>query len=129
VKKVTKLLVLCLRDLAGYDEQYRNLDPSKSDNKLKFLLYAYFLYPGVFTARAMRPPPIKPAIGIVMIHEKNNRPTRCQFTALNVPLHNPTPTVAPVMHIEVDTGSLYWEKMRIVIDAPISIDEPREGEW
>ena len=45
--------------------------------------------------------------GLTMIQEKNRRPTRCQFTALYVPLHRPTPTVAPVMHIEVETGSLY----------------------
>jgi len=31
--------------------------------------------------------------------------------------------------MEVETGNLYCEKMRIVIAAPISMDEPREGEW
>jgi hypothetical protein len=74
-------------------------------------------------------PPIRPAMGMVITHEKNRRPTRCQLTALKVPLQRPTPTVAPVMHMEVDTGSLYWEKMRMVMAAPISMDEPREGEW
>ena len=68
-------------------------------------------------------------MGIVRTHERKRRPTRCQFTALKVPLQRPTPTVAPVMHIEVDTGSLYCEKTRIVMAAPSSIDEPREGEW
>ena len=77
----------------------------------------------------IRIPPINPAIGIVITQEKNRRPTRCQLTALKVPLHRPTPTVAPVMHMEVDTGSLYWEKMRMVMAAPISMDEPRDGEW
>lgn len=70
-----------------------------------------------------------PAMGIVTTQDKNNRPTRCQFTAFNVPLQRPTPTVAPVMHIDVDTGSLYCENRRIVMAAPISMDEPREGEW
>jgi hypothetical protein len=32
------------------------------------------------------------------------------------------------MHMEVETGSLYCEKIRIVMAAPISMDEPREGE-
>lgn len=77
----------------------------------------------------MIPPPIRPAIGMVITQLKNSRPTRCQLTALYVPLHSPTPTVAPVIHIEVETGSLYWEKIMIVIAAPISIDDPRDGEW
>lgn len=77
----------------------------------------------------MIPPPIRPAIGMVMTQEKKSRPTRCQFTALYVPLHRPTPTVAPVIHMDVETGSLYWEKMRMVIAAPISMDDPRDGEW
>lgn len=33
------------------------------------------------------------------------------------------------MHIEVDTGKAYCEKTRMVIAAPISIEEPRLGEW
>ena len=68
-------------------------------------------------------------MGIVMTQEKNSKPTRCQFTALYVPLHRPTPTVAPVIHMEVDTGSLYCEKIKMVMAAPISIEDPREGEW
>lgn len=51
--------------------------------------------------------PRVPAIGIVMIQEKSNKRTLCQFTALHVPLQRPTPIVAPVMHIEVETGSAY----------------------
>jgi hypothetical protein len=78
---------------------------------------------------AIKIPPIAPAMGIVTTHEKNKRPTRCQLTALNEPLQRPTPTVAPVIHIEVDTGSLYWEKMRMVMAAPISMEDPRDGEW
>ena len=77
----------------------------------------------------MTHPPTSPAMGMVMIHEKTSKPTRCQFTALKVPLQRPTPTVAPVMHIDVETGSEYWEKMRTVMAAPISMEEPRLGEW
>lgn len=77
----------------------------------------------------MTQPPIRPAIGMVMIQEKTKSPTRCQLTALKEPLHRPTPTVAPVMHIEVETGSEYCEKTRTVIAAPISIEDPRLGEW
>lgn len=76
----------------------------------------------------MRTPPMVPATGMVMIHEKTKRPTRCQLTALIVPLQRPTPTVAPVMHIEVETGREYCEKTRTVIAAPISIELPRLGE-
>jgi hypothetical protein len=99
----------------------------------------------------MRTPPIKPAIGIVMIqlyfnisnsstdstevwvdkktYENIKSPTRLQLTALKEPLQRPTPTVAPVIHIDVETGNLYCEKMRMVMEAPSSMDEPREGEW
>lgn len=56
-------------------------------------------------------------------------PTRCQLTAFNVPLQRPTPTVAPVIHIEVETGSEYCEKTSTVMAAPISIEEPLLGEW
>jgi hypothetical protein len=63
-----------------------------------------------------------------MIQEKTKRPTRDQLTALRVPLQRPTPTVAPVMHMEVETGREYWEKTRMVMAAPISMEEPREGE-
>ena len=73
---------------------------------------------------AMERPPMVPAMGMVMIHEKTRRPTRCQLTALMVPLQRPTPTVAPVMHMEVDTGSAYCEKMRTVSAAPISMEQP-----
>lgn len=77
----------------------------------------------------MDKPPMRPAIGIVITHEKNKRPTRCQLTALKLPLQRPTPTVAPVMHIDVETGRAYCEKIKMVIAAPISMDEPRDGEW
>lgn len=79
--------------------------------------------------RPMRQPPRVPAIGIVMIQASRRRPTRCQLTALSEPLQRPTPTVAPVIHMEVETGREYCEKTRTVIAAPISIEEPREGEW
>ena len=69
-----------------------------------------------------------PVVGIVMIQEKPKRLTRCQLTALQVPLDRPTPTVAPVIHMEVDTGSLHCEKRRIVMAAPIFMEDPREGE-
>lgn len=55
----------------------------------------------------IRIPPRVPAIGIVRIHAASKRLTRCQLTALMVPLQRPTPTVAPVMHIEVETGREY----------------------
>lgn len=77
----------------------------------------------------MIPPPINAAMGIVATHEMNRRPTRCQLTALKLPLQSPTPTVAPVMHMDVETGSLYCEKIKMVIAAPISMEDPREGEW
>ena len=69
-------------------------------------------------------PPKVPATGMVMIHENTRRATRWKLTAFNVPLHRPTPTVAPVMHIEVETGSEYCEKRRTVIAAPISMEQP-----
>lgn len=77
----------------------------------------------------MRTPAIVPAIGMVMIQEMTRRPTRCQLTALKLPLQRPTPTVAPVMHMEVDTGSLNCENTRTVIAAPISMEQPLLGEW
>lgn len=77
----------------------------------------------------IRHPPMRPAMGMVMNHEKTKRPTRCQLTALKLPLQRPTPTVAPVMHMEVDTGREYWEKTRTVMAAPNSMEEPRLGEW
>lgn len=81
---------------------------------------------GALRNKAMVTPPMVPATGIVMIQEKTRRPTRCQLTALRLPLQRPTPTVAPVMHIDVDTGRAYCEKTRTVIAAPISMEDPRE---
>ena len=72
----------------------------------------------------MSTPPIVPATGIVMIHDNTSRPTRWKLTALRVPLQRPTPTVAPVMHIEVETGREYCENRSTVIAAPISMEEP-----
>jgi hypothetical protein len=63
-----------------------------------------------------------------LTQEKTRRPTRWKLTALRVPLQRPTPTVAPVMHMEVETGNLYWEKIKMVIEAPISIELPLLGE-
>jgi hypothetical protein len=37
-------------------------------------------------------------------------------------------TVAPVMHIDVLTGSLYCEKIKTVIAAPNSMEQPLLGE-
>jgi hypothetical protein len=42
-----------------------------------------------------------------LTYENNRRPTRLQLTALNDPLQRPTPTVAPVIHMDVETGNLY----------------------
>jgi hypothetical protein len=49
-----------------------------------------------------------------------------KLTAFKVPLQRPTPTVAPVMHMEVETGRENCEKTRTVIAAPISIEEPEK---
>ena len=68
-------------------------------------------------------------MGIVMIQAKSKRLTRWKLTALNVPLQSPTPTVATVMHIDVDTGSENWENTSTVMAAPISIEQPLLGEW
>nr|POF22357.1 hypothetical protein CFP56_36442 [Quercus suber] len=84
---------------------------------------------GVLRRMPMSTPPSVPAIGMVMIQEKASSPTRWKLTALSVPLHSPTPTVAPVIHMDVDTGSAYCEKMSTVMAAPISIEQPRDGEW
>ena len=75
--------------------------------------------------RPMSTPPRVPAMGIVAIQARTRRPTRWKLTAFKVPLQRPTPTVAPVIHMEVDTGREYWEKRRTVIAAPISIEQPR----
>jgi hypothetical protein len=74
----------------------------------------------------MSTPPRVPAIGIVAIHESRRRPTLWKLTAFKVPLQRPTPTVAPVMHMEVETGRENCEKTRTVIAAPISIEEPEK---
>jgi hypothetical protein len=78
--------------------------------------------------RPMRIPPRVPAIGMVAIQEIRSRLTRCQLTALKVPLHRPTPTVAPVMHMDVETGRENCEKTRTVMAAPISMEDPLLGE-
>lgn len=77
----------------------------------------------------MSTPPSVPAIGIVRIHASRSKPTRWKLTAFKVPLQRPTPTVAPVMHIEVETGREYCEKRRTVMAAPISMEQPLLGEW
>ena len=84
---------------------------------------------GAFKNSPISTPANVPATGIVMIHANSNSPTLCQLTALSVPLQRPTPTVAPVMHMDVETGSAYCEKRRTVMAAPSSMEEPREGEW
>jgi len=78
--------------------------------------------------RPIKHPPRVPATGIVANHEISNRVTRCQLTALHVPLQRPTPTVAPVIHMDVETGREYWEKISTVRAAPISMEQPRLGE-
>lgn len=77
----------------------------------------------------MRMYPRPMAIGMVATQEMNKSPTRWKLTALRVPLQRPTPTVAPVMHMEVDTGSENCEKTRTVMAAPISMEHPLDGEW
>ena len=77
----------------------------------------------------MSTPPSVPAMGIVITQERKRRPTRWKLTAFKVPLQRPTPTVAPVIHMDVDTGSENWENVRTVMAAPISMEEPLLGEW
>ena len=73
-------------------------------------------------------PPRVPTTVMVAIHDRRSRATRCQLTAFKVPLQRPTPTVAPVVHIEVETGREYCEKTRTVKAAPTSMDEPGKEE-
>ena len=84
---------------------------------------------GALMNRPIRTAARVPATGMVKIQASTSKPTRCQLTALKVLLQRPTPTVAPVIHMEVDTGSENCEKTSTVIAAPISMDEPRLGEW
>ena len=72
----------------------------------------------------MSTPPRVPAMGMVAIHERRRRPTNWKLTAFKVPLQRPTPTVAPVMHTEVETGKENCEKVRTVMAAPISMEKP-----
>lgn len=51
-----------------------------------------------------------------------------QLIVRQVPLHRPTPTVAPVMHCVVLTGSASLVAMIIVTAAPSSMEKPRAGE-
>jgi len=84
---------------------------------------------GALRNRPIRTPPRVAAMGMVAIHEITSSETRCQLTALKVPLQRPTPTVAPVMHMDVDTGRENCEKTSTVMAAPISMEQPRLGEW
>jgi hypothetical protein len=84
---------------------------------------------GALSTIPISTPPKVPATGMVAIQERTKRPTRWKLTAFSVPLHSPTPTVAPVIHMEVETGRENCEKTSTVMAAPISMDEPREGEW
>lgn len=64
---------------------------------------------------------------MVAIHDSKSRPTRWKLTAFKVPLQRPTPTVAPVIHIDVETGRENCEKTRTVTAAPISMEHPVAG--
>ena len=52
-----------------------------------------------------------------------------QLTALNPPDKTPTPVVAPTIHMVVETGIPNWEARMTVMEAPNSIEKPRDGEW
>jgi hypothetical protein len=95
---------------AGYQSFYEKVSTNKFN---KFSQFVFKLSSqddakcGALRRIPMRTPPRVPAIGIVMIQENNRSPTRWKLMALRVPLQRPTPTVAPVMHIEVETGREY----------------------
>lgn len=104
----------------------RATNPKKPETPISSFYYVPKC--GAFNTNPIRTPASVPAIGIVKIHESSKSPTRWKLTAFKVPLQSPTPTVAPVMHIEVETGREYCENSRTVIAAPISIEEPRGEE-
>lgn len=47
-----------------------------------------------------------PTMGMVRTQPRKIHPVAFQLTALRSPLHRPTPTVAPVMHIVVDCKNI-----------------------
>lgn len=79
--------------------------------------------------KPIKTPPKVPAMGMVRIQAMTRSVIRCQLTAFTVPLHRPTPTVAPVMHMDVETGRENCENRSTVMAAPSSMDVPRLGEW
>ena len=98
----------------------------------------------------VRHPANTPAIGTVAIHltSRVSDPTRLffskigakmthpaqilskciQLTALKPPDKIPTPVVAPTIHMVVETGIPNCEARMTVMEAPNSIEKPREGE-
>jgi len=101
---------------------------------------------GALRMKPVKQPAATPAMGIVAIHlnesarslrEGRNRKTYpakilticSQLTALNPPDMTPTPAVAPTIHMVVDTGIPNWEARMTVMEAPNSIEKPRDGEW
>lgn len=51
-----------------------------------------------------------------------------QLTERRSPLHSATPMVDPVMHMVVETGRPYCDARMTVIEAPSSMEKPREGD-
>jgi len=75
-----------------------------------------------------RHPEMIPAIGTVRTQERKIQASIFQLSALVSPLHNPTATVAPVIHCVVEIGMANWEASTTVMEAPSSIENPRDGE-
>ena len=76
----------------------------------------------------IRHPETVAAMGTVMTQPRKIQPIARQFVARQSPLHRETPTVAPTIHIVVETGIPYWAARMTVIDEASSIEKPREGD-
>ena len=62
-------------------------------------------------------------------HPRKIQPMARQLIERRSPLQSATPMVEPVMHMVVETGRPYCDARMTVIEAPSSIEKPREGEW
>jgi hypothetical protein len=69
-----------------------------------------------------------PVTGSVMNHPMYIHATILQLIVRQSPLQRPTPTVAPVMHCVVETGSFNRVARITVMALPSSIENPRDGE-
>lgn len=62
-------------------------------------------------------------------HPRTIQPMARQLIERRSPLQSATPMVEPVMHMVVETGRPYCDARMTVIEAPSSIEKPRDGEW